>query len=793
MTELLAPAGSLEALRQAVDAGADAVYIGGQMFGARAFADNPDENGLMEGIEYCHLRGRKLYLTVNTLLKERELRDQLIPWLAPLYYHGLDAVIVQDLGVIRVLRETFPDLGLHASTQMSITTPAGAIWLTRRGVCRVVPARELSLEEVRSIVRIGVEVETFVHGAMCYSYSGRCLFSSILGGRSGNRGRCAQPCRLPYEYIGSSDEGSKRHPQDSKSCLLGMKDMCTLDILPDLMDSGISSFKIEGRMKPPQYTAGVTAVYRRYMDLYAKEGRDGYHVKEKDRRALLELFDRGEFSGGYYQMKNDPSMIMGKPAAEKSADVAWHRNERNQQFLQEKSTVKINGDLRIYPDQPVILRLWTAEAGQKEAFKVEVSGGVPDVARTNAATSDDVSRQICKTGGTPFEFAHLTVDLADGLFLPVRMLNELRRKALDQLKEQILSERGCIRQRLEHSACMGTAADARTGMDAFQHNLPSESDKMISSGNNISPGIEKTIPYRKRAVPFFNILVTTSEQLDAVLRFRSESADTGRSGMLDTVYLDSFLLGNKGQIARSCARLKEQMDTARKLGLRCMFCLPPILRESGCAVLENPAVCDLLGTMDGFLVQTIDELSWLKKQAFGGVIISDSSLYTFNLAARGELLKDGVSRFTFPAELNAQELMHLGGGSDSELVIYGREPLMQSAQCLRRNNASCKEGGILYIRDRKRIFFPVLTRCLFCTNTIYNSVPLHLAGCLDDIMKIAPSSVRISFTVETREETRHVLHIYGKLFDMVSSGKDASGLNVGDLQTTKGHFKRGVK
>ncbi|MCC8044225.1 MAG: U32 family peptidase [Clostridiales bacterium] len=771
MTELLAPAGSLEALRQGVDAGADAVYIGGQMFGARAYADNPDENGLIEGIEYCHLRGRKIYLTVNTLLKERELRNLLIPWLVPLYKHGLDAVIVQDIGVLRILRETFPDLELHASTQMSVTTPAGALWLKQHGVSRVVPARELSLAEVQAIARTGVEVETFIHGAMCYSYSGRCLFSSVLGGRSGNRGRCAQPCRLPYDCLSLSDKVGTKCSSGSKKHLLGMKDMCTLDILPELIDSGISSFKIEGRMKQPQYTAGVTAIYRKYMDLYAQVGQNGYLVKEKDRQALLDLFDRGGFSSGYYFVKNGPSMIMENPATERNTDNARQKSDRNQRFLQEKSTVKINGDLRIYPNQPVILRIWTADPGAEKVFEAEVHGDFPEAARTNAATSDDVSRQIRKTGGTPFEFNQLTIDLADGLFLPVRMLNELRRNALEQLKTRILSERGHLEKRLACGIYADTAALAGSDADFSQ----------------------TVFRHVKNILPCLNILVTTMEQLDEVLRWRKETASVCQSCHVDTIYLDSFLLGGREGLSKACVLLKARMDIARKLGIKCMFCLPPILRESGRAVLEHPAVSDLLGGMDGFLVQTIDELSWLREQPFSGAVVSESCLYTFNQAARAQLLEEGISRLTFPAELNARELMSLDGGSNSELVVYGREALMQSAQCLRKNTSGCKNGGLLYLRDRKGISFPVLTRCLFCVNTIYNSVPLHLAGCFDDIRKIAPSSVRLSFTIETRDETRHILRIYEQLFDTISSGKSPVNLAGAGFQTTKGHFKRGVE
>ena len=263
--ELLAPAGSAEALEAALKLGADAVYIGGQSFGARAYAQNPDERVLLSALDLVHLMGKKLYLTVNTLLKERELTEDLIPFLAPYVRRGLDGVIVQDFGVLETIRRSFPQLHLHASTQMAVTGPAGAALLAARGVTRVVPARELSLAELQKIrEETGLEIECFVHGAMCYSYSGMCLMSSLIGGRSGNRGRCAGICRTPFS-VGSD-------PKSAASAKLqyplSMKDLCALPLLPDLIGAGVTSFKIEGRMKRPAYTAKITEVYRRYLDRY---------------------------------------------------------------------------------------------------------------------------------------------------------------------------------------------------------------------------------------------------------------------------------------------------------------------------------------------------------------------------------------------------------------------------------------------------------------------------------------------------------------------------------------------
>ena len=262
--ELLAPAGSYEAFQAAIGAGADAVYLGGPDFGARAYAKNFTQEELVRAIRTAHIHGRKLYLTVNTLLKNRELKERLYDSLKEVYEEGLDGVIVQDMGVLRFIRNTFPDLPVHASTQMTVTGPEGMKFLESLGVTRVVPARELSIKEISDMHKASpIEIETFIHGALCYSFSGQCLMSSILGGRSGNRGRCAQPCRLPYQ----TGEPGKHFSKEKESCPLSLKDICTLDILPEIIEAGVMSLKIEGRMKQPEYTAAVTGIYRKYLDI----------------------------------------------------------------------------------------------------------------------------------------------------------------------------------------------------------------------------------------------------------------------------------------------------------------------------------------------------------------------------------------------------------------------------------------------------------------------------------------------------------------------------------------------
>ena len=306
--ELLAPAGNIETFYAVLRAGADAVYLAGNRFGARAYADNFSEEEIIGCLRYAHLLGKKIYLTVNTLIKNEEL-DDVARFIEPLYKAGLDGVIVQDLGLLSLFGRRFPELDLHASTQLSVTGKDATEYLKKLGVTRVVPARELSLDEVKEIKDTGVEVECFIHGAMCYSYSGQCLFSSVIGGRSGNRGRCAQPCRLPYSTSYKND----CYP-------LSLKDMMTVGIIDRLIDAGIDSFKIEGRMKKPEYAAGVTSIYRKYIDKYIETGM--LDISDEDIKLLQNLYIRSEVSEGYYNKYNGADMVtIGSPSYNGSDDA----------------------------------------------------------------------------------------------------------------------------------------------------------------------------------------------------------------------------------------------------------------------------------------------------------------------------------------------------------------------------------------------------------------------------------------------------------------------------------------
>lgn len=432
--ELLAPAGSFQSVVAAVNAGADAVYMGGRRFGARAYADSAQAEGedmVMEAIRYCHLFSVKLYMTVNILFKDDELKE-LFSYIKPYYEAGVDGLIMQDLGAVRVIRSMFPDLEVHASTQQTITSVAGARMAQRFGMTRAVVSRELSLQEIRKIHdESGMELEVFCHGAMCYSYSGACFMSSLFGGRSGNRGRCAGTCRLCYETAGQ------------KGYYLSMKDMQTIELLPELIEAGAYSFKIEGRMKSPVYTAGVVSVYRKYLDLAldcidrkqeaAKHGSvPGYCVAEEDLRTLREIFDRGGTSS-YLKKHNGADMIALSEKKFRAVDQTV--TERIQAaYIDRNRTITVDAAMDMTVGAPAVLTLSDAAGRMVTA----VSEDLVLAAEQRPMQATEVEARLRKTGGTAFTLGDVQVSVHGDAFYPVGRLNELRRTALAMYEEEIL-------------------------------------------------------------------------------------------------------------------------------------------------------------------------------------------------------------------------------------------------------------------------------------------------------------------------------------------------------------------
>lgn len=720
--ELLAPAGSYEAMTAAFAAGADAVYLGGQRFGARAYADNLDEEQLKQAIFYAKIRGKKLYLTVNTLFKDAEL-EELYGWLDPLYREGLDAVIVQDIGALRYIRDAFPDMAIHASTQMCVTGAYGAGFLKRLGVSRVVTARELSLQEIQSIRRqVDIEIESFVHGALCFCYSGQCLLSSMLGGRSGNRGRCAQSCRLPYDLYRQEKQLNRRDAR----CLLSPRDICTLDLLPELIESGICSFKIEGRMKRPEYTAGVTRVYRRCLDRFLKSGRAEGAVRPEDRRELAELYSRGGFSEGYYRKHNGAEMMSLQRSAYQTENEELLEDIRKSCIDQEKPE-KINGKLILSAQKSAILTV------SCQNVRAEAKGQTPQAAITRALTAEEVRKQICRTGGSGFQFEHLELEMDDGLFLPLQALNELRRTALDRLRE------------------------------AWKESYRRADGKYLRPCE------------RKEAKGQELLLTASAETLDAGYALLSVPE-------ISRIYLDCSAFADRQAFLERSPAFLEKARSAKK---ECYYILPWIFRTEAEGYYQGCR--EILNRYDGLLLRNYEEAAFLRRLGVDTPLAADWNLYTMNREAERVFREEGFLFDTAPPELNYRELA-ARGCSGSELIVCGCQPLMVSAQCQLKNSAGCtREPQLLRLRDRKQKSFTVKNICSFCYNVIYNAVPLDLADRLDKIRSLSPKSVRLQFTSESPAKTLRIAKAYARICFR------GSGEQRVYQEFTRGHFDRGVE
>lgn len=704
LTEILAPAGSKESLAAAVNAGADAVYVGGSCFGARAYAENFTEEELLSAIDYVHLHGRKIYLTVNTLLKEGEM-PLLYDYLAPFYERGLDAVIVQDVGVMDFVRDVFADLPIHVSTQAAVTGSYGAEFFKERGASRIIPARELSLDEIRKMKdRSGLEIECFVHGALCYAYSGQCLLSSLIGGRSGNRGQCAQPCRLPYSAAG------KRY-QD----IMSLKDLCAIDLIPELLDAGVDSFKIEGRMKQPDYVYTAVRLYRRYLDLCQEAGGENYRVSESDRELLQGIYRRRGYTDGYFKRQNGREMV----SFQRPEDMPERKEALPEMNLKEK----INGKLILYKGERA--KLYVESGG----VSVSVSGGEVQESIRSPLDEGRIVKQMRKTGNTEFVFDSLDILMQDGIFLPMQALNELRREGILKLTEEKLAP--------------------------YQRELPDRQGTAQSEDSEK----ERFSDWK----PELSVLVSEERQLKKVLG----------DGRADTVYIESELA-------------LETMAERKWTGQKSFLAMPYIFREPAVRMYEN-LYHWILDVFDGVLARNWETCRWLKEKGYPGEIRGDYNLYAYNKRSQRVLKEAGLSRLTAPVELNSRELSELGIQSGS-LIAYGRQPVMISAGCIKKNSGSCKrKDGETVLTDRKQNGFIVKNHCSYCYNVMYNCRPLLLLARREEVKELAPAEIRIDFLNETEEEAGQILGLYRDCF------AEGISVEVPDIPYTNGHFKRGVK
>lgn len=681
--ELLSPAGAYPILKAVIGAGADAVYVGGPAFGARAYADNFSKEELLESIDYAHIHNRKVYLTVNTLLKEREMEEQLFDYLLPYYEQGLDAVIVQDFGVLTFIREAFPQLSIHASTQMTVTGTDGAAFLQKQGASRIVTARELSFEEIQKIKSdTGVEIESFVHGALCYCYSGECLLSSMLGGRSGNRGRCAQPCRLPYEVLNAAGERLTREATH----ILSPKDLCTIGMIPQLAECGIDSFKIEGRMKQAEYAAGVTSIYRKYIDLYEQYGSEAFQVDKNDEKKLESLGSRSGFTTGYYTRHNGSDMITFSKPNHTKTDEKLHETIR-ETYLQKDLQRKIKGNLKLFCGKNATLSVGTGEV------EVQILGEPVEAAQKKPLDKNTVSEKMQKTGNTSFIFDSLEIEMDDDIFVPIGQLNALRRDALHALEEKLLADTG------------------RIGMA-----VKPESHKSDIGTGNVRTADIHTADFST------TVSVQTTEQLACVCK-----TDYVTRICLDA---DTFLR------TEDTADLQKAYQSITAVGKEACFILPVIFRE--CTRQRYERLYDTVFTIpfDGIIVKNYEEIGFLQRHAYTGTVMADHDLYTYSNRTQEAFAQSGICRNTVPLELNYKELRHRDC-SNSELLIYGYLPLMVSAGCIFKSLKKCqKKESLCYLKDRYGKHFAVRNYCTDCYNILYNSSPLALFGMRQEVESI---------------------------------------------------------
>lgn len=777
--EILAPAGSFDAFMAAVYNGCDAVYLGGGEFGARAFADNFDIETLKEVVRIGRLYNVKIYYTINTLVKEKELKH-LLDTVNELRTIGIDTFIVQDLGVIALLNEYFDDIELHASTQVNCHSLYGIHFLEHLGITRTVLARELLLDEIEYISNNhSMELEVFVHGALCYCSSGQCLMSSFLGGRSGNRGRCAQPCRLKYKTIIDDTIVDDSH-------ILSPKDIQTLTILPDLIDVNIASFKIEGRMKSKEYVGLMTKLYRYYTDMYITKGT--IDVTQADINAMNQIFNRGSFSTGYYQNYNGPSMItkelpkhqgliIGKvdntngnklqavlfedAANGDCLEFTLTDGSRHSFILQraykkgnvtiplkrsvnalagkdirrikstvlnnnlndyEKNAVKnyIHMHVEMHVDMPIRL---TLSNGNRTIF---VEGDIVQAAEKQGLSIERIEKQLLKIGDYPVMIEDLTIDKDEQVFMPVSQMNQLRRMGLEKWFHLDSSQK-----------------------NAIEVNYKSVINNQTSLKINIT------------------VLLKNSEQLEAVLQYS-----------IKRVYLEWFSFEHSGLIP--------QVKKVKEKGIEVYIAIPKLIRRTNMTMLHM-MMDEVAGHVDGYLIRSIDAYEFVRAFDKNAVIQWDYGMNIYNNASWSYLKSMEASSGYCPSpELNKRELSSLELNS-AEFVAYGHIRTMTTVQCIRKNTSECvkEPGKVLYLEDRKGIRIPVETVCQLCYNNLYNGIPMYMIDKLEELSKIGFSNYRIDLL---HEDTATI----DALMSNITSGiSDKS--KPWSLPFTRGHYNKGVE
>ncbi len=790
-TEILAPAGNYDAVRAAVNAHADAIYLGGSMFSARAFAGNFDEKELLDTIDYCHTFDVKVYMAINTLLKNEEIK-RLPEYVKPFYREGVDGIIVQDMGVAGVLSACFPDLPLHGSTQLSVSSEYGAAFLKKIGMTRFVPSRELSLDEIRAIKdKVNIEIETFVHGAMCYSYSGRCLMSSYAGGRSGNRGRCAQPCRKKYRL------------GDESAYMLSLKDMCMLQDIDKLMDAGIDSFKIEGRMKKPEYVAATTYAYKEIRDAYLSGCKDLKKMASRYEDMLRDVYNRGGFYSGYYFTAHGRQMLadirpnhtgvkIGKVSSiEKpfvkvklcndvnAADVLEIRGRkgvveltcgeaaaahstiflkgknfqsfsigdqiyrtRNSKLLNDIQKEIIDSDRKIAVKafltarigERIKLSVSTYDTASTKTVNVCVYGPECMAASNKPVTQEQLIEKIKKTGGTSFEISEIEADVEDGLFVQISAINGLRRQALDEL--------------------------GRSLADRHKRNIKS----VICCEDNYDESGFKN----QSDMSGFSISVCQEDHVNIVKNYK----------WVSRVILDY--------------NIRQYRQTMLNKNTSVFIALPEIFRQKN--LVEYADMLSDISDFDGVMIRNIDELGYLIEIGYKGDVVADAGLYVYNDHAAA-FYKNQIHNISFvsSAELTYNEIKNLS--TNTLLKIYGYQKVMVSANCISGNycgGCAQKSSQMMNLTDDMGNVFYVRNYCGECYNIMYNGVPTSILDRLD-LIHDSFTDAYIELTVEDGEKTNKIMDYIEKNIIGLDDMEHDNDVHAPIKEYTRGHYFKGIE
>jgi len=787
--EILAPCGSYDILIAAIKAGADACYLGGNKFGARAYATNFDESSIIKAIEYAHIHNSKIYLTINTLFKNNEI-DLLYDYLYPYYIAGLDAVIIQDIGVFKAVKEMYPHLPIHCSTQMNITSVHAAKFMKELGADRIVTAREMNLNEIKHIKdNVDIEIETFVHGAMCYSYSGQCLMSSLAGGRSGNRGRCAQPCRQCY----------------NNKYLLSMKDLCAIEHIPELVNAGIDSFKIEGRMKNEYYVASAVDAYKDMLIDYYNNDFDidkARRYKEK----LANVFNRGGFADGYFFVHNNTNMIsvdrpnnQGVKAGKIKSinqgaitilaltdlypgDVFEIKLNDNQiieitsnktakanetivlnapktKYIKASQTIyrtkcnKILNDItdNIINSKKYPIKLYgtlTGKIGEKLRLQLDsfinnckftsyAEANIVEKSDKSLANIEQIKSKLSQLGNTDYTIESLLIDVDSDAFIPASLLKQLRRDAITKLEQMIIDN---------------FKRDDNSQKTDFNYLTQKITDK--TSDNEL-----------------YCFGVSNYKQLKQILTY----SRLQQISMPLEVY--------------NSAKEDGVIDSIKKNNINIYITLPYICNS-------NFSLLNYLPNDDisGIYIRNIDELAnyiSIKEKLNHIRPIVKSSMYGYNNISRYILseLSENIS-IELPKELNINELSDLNNLS-SVYTIYEHQQVMLSAQCISKTTGKCHHNKLIEkITDNKGNHFFAQCICDECCNVIYNGLPYcapkNFKNYLSDI---TVNQYDINFTVEDEKRINQIMDYYSK---SSNAEQFIELIRESDIHITNGHNNRGV-